>query len=168
MTLEPRVAWHEAAHVLIARRVGVPVLSVSLSAFSAGTMHSTPIGPDPSPVEIERRLTVVLAGELAEGYAPAASANGREPESDDPWFSDAETLAQLHIGDAHAGPRDADVVAHYEPRIGAEAVARARAFAAEFVSCEAATGRLEKVATALLRRQHLDAAEIDSLIEGET
>jgi len=24
MTLEPRVAWHEAAHVLIARRVGVP------------------------------------------------------------------------------------------------------------------------------------------------
>jgi hypothetical protein len=64
-----RLAYHEAGHALVATRLGRQVDSVSISPLG-GVVAEEALAPGGSVEEIERGLTVVFAGRLAEQYAP--------------------------------------------------------------------------------------------------
>lgn len=166
-----RVAYHEAGHALVAIQVGRPVESVGLLR-GGGATRGFPLAQDASPEEIVRALTVVLAGSAAEAHAPALAGPSIRavPSADtDPWLSPAGELAAELAEDedpAQARPSDDDLVAHWQDRIGPEAVERARALASELVEREAALGRLHLLALELLRRRHLSGAEVTATLEG--
>jgi hypothetical protein len=161
----PRLAYHEAGHALVARSLGRRVDSVSVT-LDGGATRGSPLAQDASPAEVEQALTVVFAGRCAERHAPAALYVPRE-WADDPYFTVGEMTAQdvaAKNGDSER-PSDDDVVAHLSARIDAEAVDRARALAEELVWRQAELGRLEALASELLRRSHLSGEEVEEILE---
>jgi hypothetical protein len=165
----PRLAYHEAGHALVARSLGRRVDSVSVTLGVAATRGAA-LARDASADEVEAALTVVFAGRCAERHAPAALYVPRE-WADDPYFTVGEMTAQ-DVADKEGDrerPSDDDVVAHLSARLDAAAADRARALAEELVWREAEVGRLEALATELMRRNHLSGADVEAILEkGQT
>jgi hypothetical protein len=155
-----RLAWHEAGHALIARSLGRRVESVSIGP-GGGAVREEPLAPNGTDEEIESSLAVVFAGLEAERYAPS----GPERNGDSPWFT-PEEVAMLEAEPVLAdGPSDDAVVEHYESRLGAEAVERARELSRELVMREHVIGRLGQLAGELLWRHELTGPDLERLLE---
>lgn len=74
-------------------------------------------------------------------------------------FADGEMEALLVVSETRGRPSDPEAIAHYQPRIGDECVARAQARAEEIVARYAATGAHNAAARAInsLTRDYTDA-----------
>ena len=164
-----RAAWHESAHAVTALRLGRHVESVSLDPLTgAGVTVAEPLSPDASPAEVERALVVALAGREGERWVPELPSRASENGRDDPYLSAQGLAAMVAVEESAERPTDEDVIAHYEERIGAEAVERAGALARELVERSAVVGQLELVADALLLHAHLDARDLEAILDAPT
>ena len=165
-TRRVKCAWHEAAHVVVAVRLGRHVESVSLDpATGAGVTVAEPLAPDASPAEIERALVVALAGREGERWVPELPSRASENGRDDPYFSAQELAAMVATEESAERPTDEEAVEHYRKSIGDEAIERARTLAAELVERSAVVGQLEVVADALLLHAHLDARDLEAILD---
>ena len=161
-----RCAWHESAHAVVAVRLGRHVESVSLDpATGAGVTKAEPLPPDASPGEIERALVVALAGREGERWVPELPSRASENGRDDPYFSGLELTAMVAVEESAERPTDEAAIEHYRQKIGDEAIERARALSAELVERAAVVGQLEAVADALLLNAHLDARDLEAILD---
>ena len=159
-----RLAYHEAAHGLVARDLQRPVELISLLEpdYGGATKTGAPIAGDRTPEALEQGLLIVLAGEIGESYAPIG-----------PHVPDAEAHAETNGGargapassaPARTGPSDEEIVEHYRAELGDGVVERARMLAAHLVDRKHATGRLELVADRLLLSGVLTGEELERLL----
>ena len=163
-----RLAYHEAGHALVARDFGARVKSV-LFFPGGGAVVREPFEPGETPEELERDLVIAFAGREAERHAPQISS------WDDPWFTAGE-LALLPLPESATrtadetlkppedAPSDDDVIARETERLGPEAAASAREFAAELVDRFYRSGKLERLAREIFVCGRLSADDLDRLL----
>jgi hypothetical protein len=163
--------YHEAGHALVARAVGRPLELVAVSVDGGLTKTAGPLAADRTDEELEKALTVILAGEAAERYAPtapsgsaaaaqAADSNGGGGGGD--AYSDG--LVAMMTARADDGPTDAEVVARYREDLGDEAFERAWRLAHELVDRKAVLGQLELVADRLYLHGVLTSDDLDRIL----
>jgi len=87
--LAHRLAYHEAAHVIIATALGMPVREVSIDV-QRGTGETRRTGPDPT--DVNRAMQLIVAGRVGEEMRFAGPATGAGP--DDHEIAQLVRLAQ--------------------------------------------------------------------------
>lgn len=163
MSTPARVAYHEAAHALIALAFGRKVDTVSAS-FVGGSVLEEQFAPNGSEEEIRRSLVVTFAGEEGERYAPADTGGAPAEWNGGLSVGQLEALASVQRNRENALPSDEEVVAHYSERIGAEAVEECRRLAVELVARKAAIGTLQRLADELMWRGTIDGDDLERLL----
>jgi len=154
-----QACYHEAGHALIARSMGRPVKLIAVSPDGGITQTTEPLAGDKTAAELEKALTIILAGEAAAGYAPA----GPSPDA----VAAADPYGGIGIVPEHgadSGPDDDQVVDVYRQRLGDETVERCRELAVELVGRERDLGQLGRVADALYLRGLLDAQDLEEIL----
>ena len=157
-------AYHESGHALVARALGRPLEMISVSIEGGLTRTSEPAAAARTDEELERTATIILAGEVAQSYAPRVPLDAPSSAQNGHMELDAFTAGLIATAEGADGPLDSDVLEQIRQKIGDQAVARARALAVELVERKAARGVLERVADRLLLVGVLTSGDVEALL----
>ena len=157
-------AYHESGHALVARALGRPLEMISVSIEGGLTRTSEPAAAARTDEELERTATIILAGEVAQRYAPRVPLDAPSSAQNGHMELDAFTAGLIATAEGADGPLDSDALEQIRQKIGDEALERSRTLATELIERQAVLGYLERVADQLLLYGVLTGDDLETLL----